>query len=537
MQKNYLSLIILSHFLFIPDMKASSAQEFNRYFFPYLEEKFEQTYPNSQRTMSSISAVTSMIDQLKDIEKLPFIKADLLTDPQLKIFAKSIDFKYKDFDYWIALILRANKQDLFPEFIEEARARGQQDQASGLAQYNLGHLFMREIGIERDEREAYKWYKKSSYQGLKQAKSTLGLIDKFSLTDRRDQIDSIEYMLNYLKDEKNKYRYDEVKSFLGTKLEKAFVSSEEIKSISSNYSIKFHGLKKQIQESFDFFKIQEELNQTTLSQKELLKPIFGLIEVRNSQISLTQKEIAISYLNSLNQELKDFTKECLKVIQAFARSDFMMDGLKLGNDELRQECKKSYKIKAYEHKEITYLSFTIFGISLDNINNSDQLMVILNPEQTSWPKANQQLQDLEQRLLQHYQTQLDVYKISKDHSLFQNSMAEDHKKKISYFNSLISTLNKQEESDQDLLMKHLFEARKHQDRASHIMLRQKEPKAAETEINFFQQMIEKSKFKIELYQKTAQISQQMEDLLSDSAHRNYHFFEDHPGWDEFKQKK
>ena len=50
-------------------------------------------------------------------------------------------------------------------------------------------------------------------------------------------------------------------------------------------------------------------------------------------------------------------------------------------------------------------------------------------------------------------------------------------------------------------------------------------------------MIEKSKFKIELYQKTAQTALKIEDLLSRSAYRNYYFFKEHPGWDDFKQKE
>jgi TPR repeat protein len=50
------------------------------------------------------------------------------------------------------------------------------DQGDAIAQFNLGQMYREGEGVEKDAKEAFKWYQKAADQGLAIAQFSLGLM-------------------------------------------------------------------------------------------------------------------------------------------------------------------------------------------------------------------------------------------------------------------------------------------------------------------------------------------------------------------------
>jgi hypothetical protein len=92
-----------------------------------------------------------------------------------------------DLDKGLAAVQSAQWDKAYRQF-QASAAQGNTD-----AQVNLGNLYLRGLGVERDESKAYEWYAKAARQGNAQALGKLGILHFYGLGVTEDHAAAAEW--------------------------------------------------------------------------------------------------------------------------------------------------------------------------------------------------------------------------------------------------------------------------------------------------------------------------------------------------------
>ena len=85
----------------------------------------------------------------------------------------------------------ADKKKPLPKDFKSLKALAEKGDAK--AQYNLGEMYLRGEGVEKDEKEAVKWYRKAAEQNSALAQYDLGQMYEIGLGVEKDEKEAVKW--------------------------------------------------------------------------------------------------------------------------------------------------------------------------------------------------------------------------------------------------------------------------------------------------------------------------------------------------------